>query len=575
MSKDKKVSRPALRWLSSVAGKAKLYIAILLLLQILINLNNVGFALFLRQIVNSAVAGEPTAFFRASAFFAALVTAQLAMRAISRYYEELSRSTLENRFKKNLFDALLTRDYAAVTETHSGEWMNRLTSDTVVVADGMTQILPNVAGMSVKIAGAVGAILWLEPRFLFIAVPSALLLIIFSTLFRKVLKRLHKKIQESDGLLRVFLSERLESLLIVRTFAREEDTGRQADELMQQHKQARMQRNHFSNFSNIGFGAAMNGAYVFSAIYCGWGILHGTISYGDFMAILQLVSQVQTPLASITSFLPKYYAMLASAERLQEAELFDPDRELDRTSEDLQHFYQSDFQGIRLRRAAFSYQPPTGANSGTDGDLTTPEALTELDLDIMKGDYVALTGPSGCGKSTVLKILLCLYPLDEGERLLLTRNGPLPLTSEYRRLFAYVPQGNQLLSGTIREIITFGDPSGMRDEKGICHALRTACAEEFVEQLPYGIDTVLGERGSGLSEGQMQRIAIARAIYSEHPVLLLDEATSSLDIQTEQQLLHNLQDMTDRTVILVTHRHAALTICDRIMDFGSGKDDTP
>ncbi|MBQ6428880.1 MAG: ATP-binding cassette domain-containing protein, partial [Oscillospiraceae bacterium] len=176
-------------------------------------------------------------------------------------------------------------------------------------------------------------------------------------------------------------------------------------------------------------------------------------------------------------------------------------------------------------------------------------------------------GPSGCGKSTLLKLLMSIYPLDAGSRLIGLRDeaGNIhtePLTAAWRGLFAYVPQGNQLMSGTIRETISFSDTDNF-DEYGLWEALTVACAADFVRELPNGLDTRIGERGAGLSEGQLQRLAIARAICSDHPILLLDEATSSLDEATEQKLLENLETMTDRTVIIVTHRPGVLRICSQ------------
>ena len=192
-----------------------------------------------------------------------------------------------------------------------------------------------------------------------------------------------------------------------------------------------------------------------------------------------------------------------------------------------------------------------------------PVVISNLNMTIKKGEYVAITGRSGCGKSTVLKLLMCLYPLDSGKRYLLDNTGKKELTPKWLHLFAYVPQGNQLMSGSIREIITFGSKEKMQNDDAIWTALDISCAKEFVQQLENGLDTVLGERGLGLSEGQMQRIAIARAIFSEHPILLLDEATSSLDEETEKLLLSNLRAMTDRTVIIITHRPAVLTVTDK------------
>jgi len=168
---------------------------------------------------------------------------------------------------------------------------------------------------------------------------------------------------------------------------------------------------------------------------------------------------------------------------------------------------------------------------------------------------VALTGRSGGGKSTALKLLMCVYALDSGERYI----NDEPLTAAYRRLFAYVPQGNALMDGTIRQAVSLGAPSAAGDDDRIRRALRLACADEFVPAL----DAALGERGSGLSEGQRQRLAIARAIFADAPILLLDEATSALDADTEGRLLRNLRELTDKTVVIVTHRAAALSICDR------------
>ena len=501
----------------------------------------------------------------------ALVVFQLALRAVGRTVEEHTRATMENCFKGRLFSALLHKDYAAVTQIHSGEWINRLTSDVVIVADGLTQILPGAAGMLTRMAGAVLMLFVLEPRFVYVILPGGILLILLTYGFRKVLKQLHKKIQEADGRLRVFLSERLGSLMIVRTFAQEQQTEAQARELMAEHKNTRMKRNRFSNLCNTGFGAAMNGAYVFGVIFCSYGILKGTMTYGTFTAILQLVSQVQTPFANITGYLPRYYAMLASAERLMEAETYQDDYEDEAIPEEvLCNFYKEEFCGLELQNAGFTYQPPVRE----EGEMPAPPVvLSGFNLEIKKGEYVAFTGPSGCGKSTVLKLLMCLYPLDDGERYILTGEGKKDLTASWRGLFAYVPQGNQLMSGSIREIIAFGDPERMQQEEQLHRALQIACAEEFVSGLEQGLDTVLGERGTGLSEGQMQRIAIARAVFSDHPILLLDEATSSLDERTEAKLLSNLRAMTDKTVIIVTHRPAVLSITDKNVDFGKmGKD---
>lgn len=233
-------------------------------------------------------------------------------------------------------------------------------------------------------------------------------------------------------------------------------------------------------------------------------------------------------------------------------------------SEEIHSFYADKFNGIRFDNACFTYLPPVQDNAQKD---SMPVVMKNVNIEINKGEYAAFTGHSGCGKSTLLKLMMCLYPLDEGGRYLVTTDGDTALTPKWGRLFAYVPQGNQLMSGTVREIVTFADRTREMCDDDIERALKIACADEFVHRLESGIDTMLGERGAGLSEGQMQRIAIARAVFSDAPVLLLDEATSALDEQTERNVLQNLRSMTDKTVLIVTHRPAALEICDKIVKF--------
>ena len=201
-------------------------------------------------------------------------------------------------------------------------------------------------------------------------------------------------------------------------------------------------------------------------------------------------------------------------------------------------------------------------------DFNGVSVVENINFYVRKGEFVAFTGDSGCGKSTTLKVLLNLLPLCGGNVYRQDTDGTRhPLDATWRRLFAYVPQGNQLISGTIRETLTFSDPELMEQEKLLYRALQIACADAFVRELPEGLDTVLGERGSGLSEGQMQRLSVARAVLSGRPILLLDEATSALDAATEEQLLKNLRAMTDRTVLIITHREAALDICDKRIHF--------
>lgn len=558
----------AVKWLYSVTGKKKWNILWLMIVNALHGGSGVLYALLLRNIVDNAVDGDMSGFKLNVLLILLLVLAQIAMRAIIRWLEELSRSSLENLFKQRLLNNILTKDFGTVSAVHSGEWLNRLTNDTVVVAQSSVEILPGLAGMIVKMISAMAMMIVLDYRFSLVLLPVGIALFFATYSFRKVLKRLHKNIQERDGKLRVYLQERLGSIMMIRSFAAEEQTEAEALEKMRDHKGSRMRRVRFANFCSICFQTGMQGMYVGGVIYCGYGILTGAISYGTLTAITQLISQIQSPFANITGYLPKFYAMTASAERLMEIEEFENDcndqpMDIDATLD----YYRTSFKAMELEKAEFAYYPSGDSVRQLSKD-TMPVVLKDISVEIGKGQYVAFTGHSGCGKSTVLKLLMCIYKLDGGRRCITDKSGNREeLSAKFHRLFAYVPQGNQLMSGTIREVICFADKSDLHNDERINEALKIACADEFVSELDDGIDTLLGERGTGLSEGQMQRIAIARAVYSKCPILLLDEATSALDEATERKVLENLKNMTDKTVVIVTHRPAALDICDRILQF--------
>lgn len=562
---------PAARWLYEVPGRKKAYIAALMLVQMLHGASGVLYAAILKKVVDSAAARD-YASFRINMITVILVSAgQLALRAAVRRLSELSRSTLENTFKQRLAETILQGDYLKVSSVHSAEWMNRLTSDTAVIADGITDIFPGLAGMLVRLVSAVIMLTILEPAFAGLIIPGGALLVVLTWLFRKVLRKLHRAVQEADGRLRITLQESIAGLLMIRSFAAEDKAIADAQARMTDHQRARMRRNRFSNLCNVGFGAAMSGMYLLGVGWCGYGILKGTVSFGTLTAVLQLISQIQMPIANISGYLPRYYSMLSSAERLMEAEsLGGPPAEA-MSLQDAVDLYRSGMTGFGLDRVSFSYLPASDTVEVQDkGNM--PEVLNDLSLYIKKGEYVAFTGHSGCGKSTALKLLMCVYGPDAGRVYCTGTDGQeRTMDQTFRRLFAYVPQGNLLLSGSIRDVVSFADPSSSYDDNRLREALRIACADEFTDGLEGGVDALLGERGSGLSEGQMQRLAIARAVFSRSPILLLDEATGALDEATERQVLENLRNMTDRTVIIVTHRRAALSICDREIEFtGSG-----
>lgn len=548
----------ALKWVWHISGKAKVWPLLQTLVRIVQGCISLLYASFLGKVVDSAASGDKQLFTRQFILFAVLTASSIVFLLFNRYFAERSKNALDKAFRLRVFSQLLRRDYSQVSRTHTGEWMNRITSDTDVISKAVSQIVPETVGALVRVGGALIVLLQIVPQITWILIPGGVLMAGISYLFQKKLKRYHKDVQSADGSTRSFMQERLYSLLVIHAFTQEEASEAMADRQIDELNTARMRRHRFALFCNAALGFAMITAQLLGIGFCGLGILRGTISYGTLSTVLYLVNILETPLRTMSGYISQYYGMLASAERLMEIETYKADIAEDPiTAETIGRYYAESLRSLGLDNVCFAYD---------DGEEHI--VLKNFSLDIPKGAFIAFTGESGCGKSTTLKMLLDLYPLNSGCLYLCdTDDKRQPLTAAWRGLFAYVPQGNQLISGTIRETICFSDPALMTQDERIYRALKIACADGFIQELPHGLDTLLGERGAGLSEGQMQRLSIARAILSERPVLLLDEATSALDAPTEEQLLKNLRSMTDRTVLIITHREAVLDYCDKHIHF--------
>lgn len=544
------VKNPAMSWIFGVSGKLKLGVLLLVLLNSAISISAVAFALVLREAIDGAVSGNKMVFLKFVIILGLIMVGQIAARGVIRFLDEYVRSGMENVIKTRLYETILSRKYSAITAFHTGELLNRITNDAVVVADGFVQIIPGIIAMLVKLVGAAAVLFVLDYRFSVIFFAGGGLVLIFTTLFRRVMKKLHKDVQAADGVLRSYLSENLGSLMVLKTFGAERKSIDTSKQYMDKHRFMRMKRNKFSNICNVGFGLVMNGGYIFGLCWCSFGILHGSITYGTLSAVLQLVDQLWAPLANMTGYLPKFYGMLSSAERCMELETLEEEHVESQFSRDYCRELYKYMTAIECKNITFRYED----------DII----LENADISIGKGELITIMGNSGAGKSTLLKLLLAIYEPEKGTLELKTDKESYALTERYRKMFAYVPQGNFLMSGNVTSAIASLDDTNadvdMDKVKAVAHI---ACADTFVEKLEHGYDTLIGERGMGISEGQAQRLAIARALYTDAPVLLLDEATSALDEQIEKKVLKNIRELTDKTVIIVSHRKAVLEVCDR------------
>lgn len=539
--------RDSLRWMAQIARPQLPALAALAVGTGAYAGCSVLFALFSRGILDAAVSGDGLSMLRHAAGLLVLIAVQMLLHLGVKWLEERTSVKLELAFRDRVFRALLGREYATVSKYHSGELLNRLFSDVGVVSSGVTNLLPSAVGLVTRLVCAVIVLLVIDLRFTAVLLAAGAAVFVVSCVFRDRLKSLHKQMQEKHGRVYAFLQETLENLLVVKVFGAEERMTGQAENLQGEYFSVRMRRRRLSVLANAGFGFLFQAGYLYALLWGGFGLLHGTLSYGSLLAILQLIGQVQTPFASLSGVLPQYYGIIASCERLRELEALDA--EPPRAAVDAEKLYAA------LREIAFE-----DVSFGYDRE----RVLEHAQCAIPKGSLTAITGRSGHGKTTMLKLLLGIYPVDGGRIVFRTDGGEIPASAETRALFAYVPQGHLVFSGTIRENILFVRGSAPQEE--IDEALAVSGAAEFVRELPDGLDTRLGEKGLGLSEGQVQRLAIARALLSGAPVLLLDEATSALDERTERELLGRLRGLKTRTVVIISHRRAVLEVCDHHID---------
>lgn len=451
---------------------------------------------------------------------------------------------------------LLKKQYAFVDGYHSGDLVNRMFSDVNIVKDGILNIVPQLISMTISFFGAAIILIFMDWRFVILLVAGGLIGLVLMILFKKPMSTRHKAVQEKEGRLHAILQETLENLRFIKAGCLETAMENQSDTAQIDFLEAQLKKGYFSTSMSSCINTVFQLSWLFCMLWGGWGIYRGVLTYGSLAAIIQLVGQIQEPIASVADIASKAYGTITSAERLKEV-LVLPEEDAEAVVEEL-----PDFEVIHLNHLSFHYD--------------REPVLTDVNASIHPGDFAAVTGISGCGKSTLFQLLLGIYQPKSGSVEFIFKEDDekkriknLPASRKTRALFSYVPQGNILFSGTLREnLLMFNEHAS---EEELKNAVKAACLDQLTEQLDDGLDTLLGERGVGLSEGQAQRVAVARALLSQAPILLLDESTSALDEETEARLLSNISQLKNKTCLIVTHRKAALSICDYELHMEAGK----
>ena len=536
-----------IKWIYSICRSQRFKVLVLIIVQSISAIVTVSFAKLSKDIINAATVDKSMDLVIKNAiYFIIMILAQLLLYVIERSTSERCRCRLEWILKQHMLESSIKKDYASISKIHTGELQNRMFNDVTVISDGFTTILPNIVYFVVKLVAAFAYLIVIDNVFAIVFLVGGLFVFTFTHFFRGIIKRMHKDVQETEGKTRSFIQEALTSLLVVKSFVVEDKIAETADELQRENYRVKMKRRFFSIAANTGINLVFNIGFVFAVAFGAYRILFFGMSYGNVTAMIQLVSQIQSPFASLSSVLPRYFTLLASAERLIEIDDLPDEFNQNEGEIDVELAY-NDLKSINFKDISFAY----------DRDLI----LDNTSLTVNKGDFVAIMGISGIGKSTLLKLLLGVFRVNDGSIELELDGESIPVDYTTRRMFSYVPQGNFLLSGTIYENLTFINDD-VTDEE-VDEAVRISCSDEFINTLPDGLETVIGERGMGLSEGQLQRLAIARSLLSKSPIILLDEATSALDEETEKRFLENLRELRTKTCIIVSHKKAALDICNK------------
>ena len=541
MAKRKK--KNYLSWICGKIRKRIPVIAFKILLTACVSIAAVLFALVTKGVVNSAILGDQAGLIRFSATLLGLILFQLGGNILLHYLHANLQEDMERDFKQSILHTILRTDYSAICSHHSGDLIQRLDGDAAVIYGAVGTMTTMLVSTVVSLFGAFAALLRLTPVFTIVFCICGALLGAAALLLRRTLKQLSKDSSAATGRVGGFLHESISKLMVVQALDMSREVEKRTDRILDDRWSVRKKQRNMNLLTRTGISTISSFGSLITLVWCAYQLLQGEITPGDVTAITSLVGTLRSSAVNLPMMMPQLFAVSASCDRIMELEALprqpDPDPAAARS------LYET-MTGFTAEHLTFAY----------DRD----PVMTDVSLTVPKGGLTVIVGQSGIGKSTLLKLLLGLYRPNSGTLSIDTPDGPIMADRSTRSLFSYAPQGNFLLSGTIRENLTFTNPQASEAE--IRAALHASALDEYIDTLPQGLETVLMENGAGLSEGQAQRLSLARAIISGAPVLLLDEVTSALDAATEATVLERICALPGKTCIAVTHRPAALELAD-------------
>lgn len=459
---------------------------------------------------------------------------------------------VNNEIRQEAYDKVMRSDWLSMTNFHSGDILNRLNGDVSTVSGSVIGWIPSLITKTVQFIGALAIILYYDPTMAILALISAPIMMIISKLLMTKMRYFNKKSREVSSEVMAFNEESFQNIQSIKAFDLIGHFNNKLINMQEKYKEVSLDYNKFS----IATSSFMSVVGMMVSYSCfGWGVYRlwtGHITYGTMTLFLQLSGTLSSSFNALVGMVPSAISATTSAGRLMDFFKLPNEELLD--DEEIQHIYNNTKdQGltVELDDVMFNYDE-------------NKVVFENANIVANPGEIVALVGPSGEGKTTMVRILLALINIKKGKAVLRDINGmECNISADSRRFFAYVPQGNAIFSGTIADNMRMVKEDATDEE--IIHALEIACAFDFVKQLPEGINSTVGEKGIGFSEGQAQRISIARALLRKSPILILDEATSALDVYTERVVLRNIMDMGyARTCIVTTHRPSVLNLCDRV-----------